>query len=99
MKLKILLVALVLVVVSCKDEPKTENEQVDNQEVKVAEKTFKLTLNTVVSKNAGKRNAYKKKPLLDWKSSKQQTNRIFRIEPPYPMCCEPNVPGNKWNGN
>lgn len=51
MKLKILLVALVLVVVSCKDEPKTENEQVDNQEVKVAEKTFKLTLNTVVSKN------------------------------------------------
>ena len=49
MKLKILLVALVLVVVSCKNEPKNQTNEVNNQEV--VANTFKVTINAVVKNN------------------------------------------------
>lgn len=49
MKLKFLLVALVLVVVSCKNEPKNQSNEVNNQEV--VSNTFKVTVNAVVKKN------------------------------------------------
>ena len=49
MKIKILLVALVLVVVSCKNEPKNQTNEVNNQEV--IANTFKVTINAVVKNN------------------------------------------------
>ncbi|UPQ80528.1 hypothetical protein M0M57_06725 [Flavobacterium azooxidireducens] len=49
MNLKFLLLVLVLVVVSCKNEPKNQTNEVNNQEV--VANTFKVTINVVVKNN------------------------------------------------